>query len=138
MGLLSIDITKGKRLSLRDVKLPAPELRVEPVIIKKIETPPTAEEIAYSRMVAINPLVEELVKGLDLVSCKTGQIIEKIDLKQLEERSYSKETLVNWIIREANVTRERAEKGFIYMLDEAIIQETINPELYYLVGSTPF
>jgi len=138
MGLLSIDITKGKRLSLRDVKLPAPELRVEPVIIKKIETPPTAEEIAYSRMVAINPLVEELVKGLDLVSCKTGQIIEKIDLKQLEERSYSKETLVNWIIREANVTRERAEKGFIYMLEEAMIQETIDPELYYLTGSTPF
>jgi len=138
MGLLSIDITKGKRLSLRDVKLPAPELRVEPVTIKKIETPPTAEEIAYSRIVAINPLVEDLVKGLDLVSCKTGQIIEKIDLKQLEERSYSKETLVNWIIREANVNRERAEKGFIYMLDEAMIKETIDPELYYLVGSTPF
>jgi hypothetical protein len=138
MGLLSIDITKGKRLSLREVKLPAPELRVEPVTLKKTETPPTAEEIAYSRIVAINPLVEDLVKGLDLVSCKTGQIIEKIDLKQLEERSYSKETLVNWIIREANVNRERAEKGFIYMLDEAMIKETIDPELYYLVGSTPF
>lgn len=138
MGLLSIDITKGKRLSLRDVKLPTPEPRVEPVTLNKIEIPPTAEEIAYSRIVAINPLVEELVKGLDLVSCKTGQIIEKIDLKQLEERSYSKETLVNWIVREANVTRERAEKGFIYMLDEAMIQETIDPELYYLTGSTPF
>lgn len=138
MSLLSIDITKVKRPSLREVKLPTPEPRVEPVTLKKIEPPPTAEEIAYSRIVAINPLVEELVKGLNLVSCKTGQIIEKIDLKQLEERSYSKETLVNWIIREANVNRERAEKGFIYMLDEAIIKETIDPELYYLTGSTPF
>ena len=138
MSLLSIDITKVKRPSLREVKLPAPEPRVEPVTLKKIEPPPTAEEIAYSRIVAINPLVEELVKGLNLVSCKTGQIIEKIDLKQLEERSYSKETLVNWIIREANVNRERAEKGFIYMLDEAMIKETIDSELYYLVGSTPF
>jgi len=138
MSLLSIDITKVKRPSLRDVKLPAPEPRVEPVTLNKTEPPPTAEEIAYSRIVAINPLVEELVKGLNLVSCKTGQIIEKIDLKQLEERSYSKETLVNWIIREANVNRERAEKGFIYMLEEAMIQETIDPELYYLTGSTPF
>jgi hypothetical protein len=138
MSLLSTDISKVKRLSIKEAKLSGPELRVEPITFNKVETPPTAEEIAYSRIVAINPLIEDLVKGLDLVSCKTGQIIEKIDLKQLEERSYSKETLVNWIIRETNINRERAEKGFIYMLDEAIIQETINPELYYLVGSTPF
>lgn len=138
MSLLSTDITKVKRLSLLEVKLSAPEKRVEFITPPKIEFPPTAEEIAYSRIVAINPLIEELVKNLDLVSCKTGQIIEKIDLKQLEERSYSKETLVNWIIREANVNRERAEKGFIYMLDDRIIEPAINPELYYLVGSTPF
>ena len=138
MSLLSTDITKVKRLSLREVKIPTTERRVEPVNPTLVERPPTGEEIAYSKLIAINPLIEDLVEGLDLVSCKTGQIIEKIDLKQLEERSYSKETLVNWIIRETNVNRERAEKGFIYMLDEAIIQETINPELYYLVGSTPF
>ena len=31
MSLLSTDITKIKRLSLRRVKLPAPELRAEPI-----------------------------------------------------------------------------------------------------------
>lgn len=138
MSLLSTDISKLKRFSLKEAKLSAIEERVEPITFNEIEGPPTAEEIAYSRIVAINPLIEELVKKLDLVSCKTGQIIEKIDLKQLEERSYNKETLVNWIVREANINRARAEKGFMYMLEEGMIQETINPELYYLVGSTPF
>ena len=32
MSLLSTDITKVKRLSLRDVKLPTTERRVEPIL----------------------------------------------------------------------------------------------------------
>lgn len=138
MSLLSTDITKVKRLSLREVKLPAPEVGIERITSTIVEMPPTVEEISYSRIIAINPLIEDLVKNLNLVSCKTGQIIEKIDLKQLEDRSYSKETLVNWIIKEANVNRERAEKGFLFMLEDRMIEQTINPNLYYLVGSTPF
>ena len=51
MSLLSTDITKVKRLSLKEVKLPAPELRdIEPTPPIKVERPPTDEEIAYSRL----------------------------------------------------------------------------------------
>jgi hypothetical protein len=78
MSLLSTDITKVKRLSLREVKLPAPEIRVEPITPILVERPPTAEEIAYSNLVAINPLLEELVERLDLVSIKTGERIIKV------------------------------------------------------------
>jgi hypothetical protein len=139
MSLLSIDITKVKRLSLKDVKLPTLERKmVEPITPILEERLPTVEEIAYSKLVAINPLVEKLVDRLDLVSCKTGERIKKLNLRELEERSYDKETLVNWIIREANVSRERAEKGFIYMLEERMIEETIDPDLFYITGSTPF
>jgi hypothetical protein len=76
MSLLSTDITKVKRLSLREVKLPAPEVKVfTPILVEK---PPTDEEIAYSRLIAINPLLEELVERLDLVSIKTGERIRKV------------------------------------------------------------
>ena len=68
MSLLSTDIAKVKRLSLREVKLPAPEIRVEPITPILVERPPTDEEIAYSKLVAINPLIEELVERLDPVS----------------------------------------------------------------------
>ena len=139
MSLLSIDITKVKRLSLKEVKLPTLERKlVEPITPILEERLPTGEEIAYSKLIAINPLIEDLVEGLDLVICKTGERIKKLNLRELEERSYDKETLVNWIIREANVNRERAEKGFIYMLEEGMIEETIDPDLFYLTGSTPF
>jgi hypothetical protein len=139
LSLLSIDITKVKRLSLKEVKLPTLERKiVEPITPILEERLPTVEEIAYSKLVAINPLVEKLVDRLELVSCKTGERIKKLDLRELEERSYDKETLVNWIIREANVNRERAEKGFIYMLEERMIEETVDPNLFYITGSTPF
>jgi hypothetical protein len=139
MSLLSTDITKVKRLSLKEVKLPTLERKiVEPITSILEERLPTVEEIAYSKLVAINPLVEKLVDRLELVSCKTGERIKKLDLRELEERSYDKETLVNWIIREANVNRERAEKGFIYMLEERMIEETVDPNLFYITGSTPF
>ncbi len=70
MSLLSIDVTKVKKLSLREVKLPNLERRVEPITPTLVEKPPTDEEIAYSKLVAINPLVEELVERLDLVTIR--------------------------------------------------------------------
>jgi hypothetical protein len=82
MSLLSTDITKVKRLSLREVKLPASEVRVEPITPILVERPPTDEEIAYSKLVAINPLIEELVESLDLVSSKTGERIKKVELRE--------------------------------------------------------
>ena len=82
MGLLNVDIAKVKRLSLRDVKLPTTERRVEPITPILVERPPTDEEIAYSKLVAINPLIEELVERLDLVSTITGERIKKVELPE--------------------------------------------------------
>ena len=82
MSLLSTDITKVKRLSLREVKLPTTERRVEPITPILVERPPTDEEIAYSKLVAINPLIEELVERLDLVSTITGERIKKVELPE--------------------------------------------------------
>ena len=165
MSLLSTDITKVKRLSLREVKLPAPEIRVEPITPILVERPPTAEEIAYSNLVAINPLLEELVERLDLVSIKTGERIKKVELREdikphpepeikaqeidkpklialaqrvIEgENSYSKEDIVARIKEATNVSQERAERGFYLILQAGAIEPTLGDN-YYLTGSTPF
>jgi len=164
MSLLSTDIAKVKRLSLREVKLPAPEVRVGPITPILVERPPTDEEIAYSKLVAINPLIEELVERLDLVSIKTGERIKKVELREdikphpepevtdpdnskiialagkviKGEESYSKEEIISRIKEATNVSQERAEIGFNLILQAGAIEQTINPELYYLTGSTPF
>ena len=165
MSLLSTDITKVKRLSLREVKLPAPELRVEPITPILVERPPSDEEIAYSKIVAINPLIEELVERLDLVSIKTGERIKKVELREdikphpepeikaqeidkpklialaqrvIEgENSYSREDIIERIKEATNVNRERAERGFNLILQAGAI-EYIQGDRYYLTGSTPF
>lgn len=166
MSLLSTDITKVKRLSLREVKLPTTERKVEPITPILVERPPTNEEIAYSRLVAINPLIEELVERLDLVSITTGERIKKVELREdikphpepeikakeidrtklialaqrvIEgENSYTKEEIIERIKEATNVSQERAEIGFNLILQAGAIEQTINPELYYLTGSTPF
>lgn len=79
MSLLSTDITKVKRLSLREVKFPAPELSVDSI---QVERPPSDIEIAYSKLLAINPLLGDLVERLDLVSIKTGERIKKVELRE--------------------------------------------------------
>jgi len=165
MSLLSIDITKVKRLSLGEVKLPAPELRVEPITPILVERPPTNEEIVYSKLVAINPLLEELVERLDLVSIKTGDRIKKVELKQdykphpepkikaqeidkpklialaktvIEgENSYTKEEVIERIKEVTKVNQERAERGFNLILQAGAIEATPG-DRYYLTGSTPF
>jgi len=165
MSLLSTDITKVKRLSLREVKLQAPELRVEPITPILVERPPSDEEIAYSRLVAINPLLEELVERLDLVSQQTGERIKKVELREdikphpepevkaqeidkpklialaqtviQRNYSYTKEEIVERIKQATNVSQERAEKGFNLILQAGAI-ETTPGDSYYLTGSTPF
>ena len=160
MRLLSTDISKVKRLSLREVKLPAPE--VEPITIK-VERPPTDEEIAYSKLVAINPIVEELVKRLDLVSITTGERINKVEVRdeykphpkvkaqELDkprlialaqrviegESSYTKEEVIERIKEATKVSQERAEVGFNLILQAGAIEPTLR-DRYYLTGSTPF
>ena len=149
MSLLSTDIAKVKRLSLREVKLPAPEIRVEPITPILVERPPTDEEIAYSRLVAISPLIEELVERLDLVSITTGERIRKVELREdikphpepkvkaqeidrpklialaqrvIEgENSYSREDIIERIKEATNVNQERAERGFNLILQAGAI-----------------
>ena len=163
MSLLSTNITKVKKLSLKEVKLPTTRRIAEPV---KREPPPTQEEINYSRLVAKNPLIEELVERLDLVSITTGKRIRKVELREeykphpepeikaqeidrpklialaqrvIEgENSYTKEEIIERIKEATNVSQERAERGFNLILRAGAIEQTINPELYYLTGSTPF
>jgi len=164
MSLLSIDITKVKRLSLGKVKLPAPELKVEPITPILVERPPTDEEIAYSKLVAINPLLEELVERLDPVSIKTGNRINKVEVREYKphqkteikaqevdgsklralagniikgENSYSKEDIIARIKEATNVSQERAERGFNLILQAGAIELTPG-DTYYLTGSTPF
>lgn len=162
MSLLSIDITKVKRLSLGGVKLPTTERRVQPFTPVLVERPPTDEEIAYSKLVAINPLLEMLVNRLDLVSTTTGERIKKAELREEiqhiphlkkeidkpklialaqkvveKEVSYSREEIIERIIQATNVTKERAEVGFNLMLQAGAIEATTGED-YYLTGSTPF
>ena len=143
MSLLSTDITKVKRLSLREVKL----------------KPPTDEEIAYSKLIAINPLIEELVDRFNLVSNTTGERINKIELREdikqpqqnidkpkliaLAQRvieggnNYSKAEIVARIKEATNVNQERAERGFNLILQAGAIEPT-QGDSYYLTDSTPF
>ena len=165
MSLLNVDIAKVKRLSLREVKLPTTERRVEPITPILVERPPTDEEIAYSKLVAINPLLEELVERLDLVSITTGERIRKVELREdikprsepeikakeidkpkliaLAQRviegynSYSREEIIERIKEATNVNQERAERGFNLMLQAGAIEPTLG-DRYYLTGSTPF
>jgi hypothetical protein len=146
MSLLSTDIAKVQKLSLKEVKLPSPELIAEPV---KRESPPTAEERAYSRLVEKYPLFLEAVELLDLVSPTTGLRVRKVDPKPSRETLialakrlikgeaiHSKEEIIEAIKTGSKVSQERAEKGFSLML-EAGAFESIG-DSYYLTGSTPF
>jgi ribosomal protein S8E len=112
MSLLSTDITKVKRLSLREIKPPAPELRVDPITSIQVDRPPTVGEIDKLKLIA-----QTVVEG---------------------ENSYKKEEIIAKIIEVTKVSQERAEIGFNLILKAGAIEQTINPELYYLGGSIPF
>lgn len=165
MSLLSTDITKVNRLSLREVKLPAPERRVEPITPILVERPPTDEEIAYSRLVAINPLLQELVERLDLVSYTTGERIKKVELREYikphpepevkaqeidkpklialaqrviqGENNYTKDEIIERIKEATKVNYDRADRGFNLFLQAGAIEPTLG-DRYYLTGGTPF
>ena len=157
MSLLLTDLSKVKKLSLKDAKLPAPKIR--------IEKPPTNEEVFYSKLIAVNPLLEELVETFNLVSINSGERIKKVDLKTdnkphpepevkvkeidklklialaqrviERENSYNKEEVIDKIKKATNVNQERAERGFNLILQTGAI-EIIPGERYIIKGSTPF
>jgi hypothetical protein len=152
MSLRSVDISKVRRLSLRDVKLPATEVRVDTPTLR-IDRPPTDEEITYSKLIKSNPLIEKLVDRLNLVSNNTGEKIRKVDIpaqdinkpqlialaQRLIERdkSYTKEEVIERIREATKVTQDRAEKGFNLILQAGGIELT-QGEKYYLTESNPF
>jgi hypothetical protein len=152
-SLLSIDITKVRRLSIKDIKLPTTERRVDPITPVSVERPLTDEDIAYGKLVAINPLIEELVERLDLVSITPGERIKKVELQEnikphpiqidsvikvLEpENSYTKEEVINRIVNKVQVGIKRAETIFYNSLYLKEITKTIG-DRYHLTGSTPF
>ena len=152
MSLRSVDISKVRRLSLRDVKLPATEVRVDTPTLR-IDRPPTDEEITYSKIIDSNPLIEKLVDRLKLVSNTTGERLRKVDLPAQEinkpqlialakrfiekDNSYTKEEVIERIKEATKVTQDRAEKGFNLILQAGAIELT-QGERYYLTGSNPF
>jgi hypothetical protein len=165
MSLLSTDISKVKKLSLKDAKLPAPKIRIENNTFVNVEKPPTNEEVFYSKLIAVNPLLEELVETFNLVSINSGERIKKVDLKTdnkphpepevkvkeidklklialaqrviERENSYNKEEVIDKIKKATNVNQERAERGFNLILQTGAI-EIIPGERYIIKGSTPF
>lgn len=163
MSLLSTDITKVKRLSLREVKLPTTERKVEPITPILVEKPPTDEEIAYSKLVAINPQrIEELVESLDLVSIDTGERVKKVELTESKVETIktisnlkiedlikdiiglqshrTKAELITKLMEDITITEDRAETEIALALKNGAIKVmTVNNiDRYYLSGSTPF
>lgn len=148
MRLQATDVTRGRRLSLGVVKLPAPEKKE--AITPEIKKPPTMEEIAYTQIVAKYPKVEELVNRLGLVSALTNTPIRKVEIpankvsKLTEiaqrvitpEKAYSLEEVLSLIAEDTKVDKDRAEIGLALMLEARAIERS--GDLYYLGGSTLF
>lgn len=155
MSLLLTDLSKVKKLSLRGVRLPIREIERK-ATIKAL----TSEEIAYSKLLQRNPLIEKLVEKLDLVSNTTGERIKKVNTAHLkpegkaqeidnfklialaqriieQRNSYTKEEVIDKIKEATNVNQERAEKGLNLILQAGAI-EIIPGERYIIKGSTPF
>jgi len=161
MSLLSTDISRVKRFSVREIKLPTPEVReIEPIQPTTIKSPPSDEAIAYSKLLSINPALGELVDRLNLVSEITGERIEVVEtiephpepeIKEIDkpklidladriiegENNYSREDIIERIMNATKVTRERAERGLNLIIQTGIIKETLGSR-YYLTASTPF
>jgi hypothetical protein len=142
MRLLSTDISKVKRLSLREVKLPTPERKVDPITPTLVERPLTAEELTYSKLITINPLLEELVDRLDLISNTTGERIKKVELKTEIKPQLDLKTELQKIKGEANYSKIELLSFLSLEIVESLIKAKdlilTRVGTYYLRGSTPF
>lgn len=160
MSLLSVDITKVKRLSLRGIRLPAPTLPKEPSTLSPAEPRaqvnrlPSQEEIEYNQLLSTYPIFKILVETLDLVSPTTGDRIKTLDtpppspinkptLEALAqsllrpENSYTPEQVIQKIIEDKGVSRTRAERGFKLLVESRAL-EPLPSGKYMLANSTPF
>lgn len=149
MGLLSINISKEKKLSIKDVKLTAPTIKVNG---------PSSEEVAYNKLIELNPHVKKMAVRLDLVSSvnekqievtpqKTPPVSKQVDkdklialaIKILEpERTYRKSQIIDILQTQTRASLERAEMGFTLMFQVKAIEQTADVNLFYLANSTPF
>jgi DNA-directed RNA polymerase delta subunit len=91
------------------------------------------------------------VRKVKLSEVREVEAIRKVELREdsfklialankiLEkERSYHLYEIIEKIKKATNVSQDRAEVGVIKMYDAGAIEETLNPDYYYLGGSTPF
>jgi hypothetical protein len=68
MSLLSINTNQLNKLSLKEIKLPAPKEReLITFIAIQVKKPLTAEETFYNRLITTYPLFKELVDIFDLI-----------------------------------------------------------------------
>lgn len=136
-------------MSLLSAKIPAKRrLAFSPTPNSQEKAPPSSiEDLRYSRLLALDPVLEALVEAFDLVDSKTGKSPERGDLapyyktaKRLlsPEESYTEEEIKHRIREEYKATPSRAEEVFKKLLASGAILPTLNPDLYYLGGSTPF
>jgi hypothetical protein len=125
MSLLSIDISKGKRLSLKGIKLPPKRVEVQPIEPLLGVEPQRGVEPKSSRLI-VNKRLSNRGRLRDLVH----SII-------VGENSYPKERIVELIQIKSNVVRDRAEVDFSLMLQAGLIEKTLG-ESYFLGDSTPF
>jgi hypothetical protein len=168
MGLSSIQRSTLKRLPLQG-KLPREAVEVpEPAVIEavaevaqpvKVEPPkrpePAREEDKiYTKLVALNPFLRELVESLDLVSLHTREPLRELEIEEevevdpkLErlakkllkrEKAYTREELLARVAEGTNTPPERAEKGVSLFIEGGVLRPTLRGDLYYLRGSTPF
>lgn len=130
MSLLSAKISKRKRLSFTP---------------KKTRTEDSIEDIEFSRLVDLDPIIGDLVDTFDLVD--SDRQPQRVDLSQYykiaiqvlpPEISASPEEIIEQLEQTFNINTARAEKGFKKLLASGAILPTLNPNLYYLKGSTPF
>lgn len=109
MSLLSIDITKVKRLSLLEIK--PPEQRA-------VERPaPEAKAPAQVDAPKLTVIAHKIIAP---------------------ENNYTKEEIIARLLDETKVSQERAENGFNLMIQAGAIEQTTVERLYNLGGSTPF
>jgi len=144
MSLLSVNIAKVKPLKLSQVKLQPTEIKEPITSSPEIQKPPTQEQIAYSKLLAVNPALEEMVRSLDLETFRGEKVggdsskLTAIAKKLIKpEESFTQEQIVARLQEQTQVSQERAERGFFLMVEAGVLEQTLTG-LYYLGGSTPF
>jgi hypothetical protein len=109
MSLLSVDITKVKRLSLK-------KLETKPEPIKTSPPEPPQEPNSGLDVPRLTSISQELLRA---------------------QESYTRDAIIDKIQEVMKIPQDRAERGFNMMLQAGALEVT-PANTYYLSGSTPF